>query len=182
MLSFHKQRNEVIKLFNKLRCQAVIDSGTSFYSAPEEFVTELNGRLAVDRLCQNIDSLPLIEISLKESTYNKAKVSNTFNLTLQSKDYVTTEKVNISIEENNEFVSLNKCMLDFIPTVSQDQYIIFGLKFLRKYYTVFDFSKHIIGFVDYNLAEENKDIEYEGLLKRSEMGNLISDWKMVYGM
>jgi hypothetical protein len=110
-------------------------------------------------------------------------MSRSFNITLTSEDYITKQKMNIDIETNKEFFSMSMCELDFISynSMSDRGDIILGLKFLRKYYTVFDYDRKIIGFNEYG-NNENPVEHYTDLVKdEDELDVLINDWIKIFG-
>jgi hypothetical protein len=167
----------------KVRCYAIIDSGTSYYSASRNFVKKLSDELKINQFCQNYDLLPNIIITLKSSQYDQWS-GKTFNLTLNRFDYVTKHDMNLKIEENKEMFKMNKCEFDFISynSMADKNLIILGLKFLRKYYTIFDYERKIIGFSEYKTNKSVKIKNYNEIVKsNSELDVLIEDWTKVFG-
>jgi hypothetical protein len=138
----------ICEVFPNKRCQVVIDSGTSFYSAPRRFVSRIKNLIEFHPLCQNYDFLPEITLKFKQSKFSKVNKNKYFNLTLTREDYITQKPIELDIDDIHEKVEMNKCEIDFNYNNSEDT-IILGLKFLKRYYTIFDFERMIIGFTQY---------------------------------
>ena len=136
----------------------------------------------MQKFCENYNDIPNIKLIIKKSKYDTSLQESHFELTLNNYDYISKKNMNLEFESNNEIFSVNNCELDFIPYNSLDNKneIILGIRFLKKYYTVFDFQRKIIGFSKYN--DKYDQIDYLSLIKsESEMDLLIDDWKKIYG-
>jgi hypothetical protein len=159
----------------------LIDSGTSYYSASKRFIKRLTEVIKFNKLCQNYYSYPDITLALNSSKYSKLHTSP-FNLTLTADDYITKQKMNVDISLNKEFFSMDYCEMDFISYSSMDDknLIILGLKFLRKYYTIFDYERKIIGFNEYTPIQDT--ISYNDMVKqKDELEVLFNDWVKIFG-
>jgi hypothetical protein len=126
-------------------------------------------------------SLPNIVITLKNSIYSR-KNTKTFSITLTPSDYITKQRMNIDIVNDKEFIDIDECDLDFISynTIDDRNEILFGLKFMRKYYTTFDYERKIIGLNEYKNVENTSN--YAELLKHdNELDLLIENWTKIFG-
>jgi len=175
----------ICDLLSNKRCQVVIDSGTSFYSAPRRLLSRIKQIIEFDTLCQNYDYLPDITLNFKQSKFSKINKNKYFNLTIKKDDYITEKPIELDIDDIHEKVEMNKCEIDFNYNNSEDT-IILGLKFLKGFYSIFDFERMIIGFSKYeNNDSTNSQIvnkySYRDLVKNKEIDSLINDWKKIYG-
>ena len=163
-----KVGNQVTNICKVLRsktgkCGAIIDSGTSHFTFPSEFVDSLGKILNIDPKCSNFHDLPDIRIIVnsRRSYFNKEKIIT--ELVLKPEDYILngrTIKSALEKEYSNssEFFedfgeniikNLNRCTASFTPidnSKSRTQFMIFGEYFLKKYYTVFDIDEKVMGF------------------------------------
>lgn len=163
-------------------CLAIIDSGTSYYRVPKSFMRHFQNNIGFNQFCDNISNLPNIKIYLKQSNLSikKPQGLETFSLDMSPDDYITHKNYNIRLTDHNfERIKLKKCLLNFSETKNNS--IIFGLKFLMKYYTVFDFGHNLIGFSNYESHDEKYQVSYKDLLNKSEINYLIKDWIKIYG-
>ena len=115
-----------------------------------------------------------------------------FEIVLNPSDYVIKE--NMSFKFNERSVSFDKCKLAFFNInigPPKGPMIVFGLNFLRKIYTIFDFQRKVIGFQGEfdNSSEFLKNInDYSDLFRGDEISHLIDNfsnshpdaWKRVY--
>ena len=115
-----------------------------------------------------------------------------FQIILKPSDYVIKE--NLTYKHMKTSVSFEKCNLAFFNInfgPPKGPLIVFGLNFLRKIYTIFDFKRKIIGFkadVDFQEEEIENIYEYSQFFKNDEISHLIENfsnsnldsWKRVY--
>ncbi len=181
-------------------CTIIFDSGTSFYSTSYEIQQMIKIHSRFDSLCQNYDSVPEIKVKLKRSIYTSDdihKYNQTFDLILNREDYITKRELNIDISDINEILKINKCDFDIFVNKNLENTIIFGIKFMKSYYTIFDFERNIIGLIrirsnsKFKQEDDNKYqntntnsydsyLKYSDLIIKSEINSLIEDWKRVY--
>lgn len=96
--------------------------------------------------------------------------------------------MSFNLKQNN--ISFKKCKLQFFEInygPPKGPLLIFGLNFLKKIYTVFDFNKNVIGFKDDNINNTPplNIVEYKDWFVRDEISQLIETfshdvWKRVY--
>ncbi|XP_053103188.1 gastricsin-like [Hemicordylus capensis] len=115
-------------------CQAIVDTGTSLLTAPQQVFGELmqyigaqedsNGQYVVS--CNNIESMPTISFVIN---------GNSFPLTPSA--YV--------LENNNGYCSIG-IMPTYLPSQNGQPLWILGDVFLRSYYSVYDVGNNQVGF------------------------------------
>ena len=130
-------------------------------------------------LCINYNTIPDIIISI----FNENK-NNIFSLILKPEDYITKTDISFKIKEDE--INLEKCELDFFEinkdVKALDNSIILGLKFLKLYYTIFDYQKKRIGFIKYNkLNKLDTNVKEKYTPPNKEIEFLANEWKQVYG-
>ncbi len=90
------------------------------------------------------------------------------------------------MKQNN--ISFEKCKLQFFEInygPPKGPLLIFGLNFLKKIYTIFDFKKMVIGFKTNEDRPSINIVEYKDWFVRDEISQLIETfsndvWKRVY--
>eukprot|EP00933_Yihiella_yeosuensis_P026573 TRINITY_DN20633_c1_g1_i1.p1 TRINITY_DN20633_c1_g1~~TRINITY_DN20633_c1_g1_i1.p1 ORF type:complete len:431 (-),score=57.53 TRINITY_DN20633_c1_g1_i1:163-1455(-) len=105
-------------------CQIAVDTGQSHIAAPPSVLRELSRRLKVQRDCSNWNQLPTIGFAVAGKVLN-----------LEREDYAA----NLNGE-----CGLQMLAQDLPPPLPR--MLIFGAPFLRRYYTVFDKGRKMIGF------------------------------------
>ncbi len=153
------------------KCGVAIDSGTSLYAGPSEFILSIKDKLSVKSDCSNYNSLPEIHIILKSRKSYKSNEKTLTKITLKPEDYLLNGHriKNYKNSEKEDFIenfteerlkSLN-CSPGFMPInvpAPRGPLFIFGEMFLKKFYTVFDKDKKVIGFSLAN-HQRNRSIE-----------------------
>uniref|UniRef100_A0A8C9GXM8 Peptidase A1 domain-containing protein n=1 Tax=Piliocolobus tephrosceles TaxID=591936 RepID=A0A8C9GXM8_9PRIM len=128
-----------LKLCENKKCRAAIDTGSSLITGPSSIVQPLIEKLNFNNNCSNKNSLPTISIVLKNVEGKNVK------LTFAPDDYI--------LEEYDEETGLTQCVLGImsldVPS-PRGPIFIFGIVFIRKYYTIFDNDHKIVGFVEAN--------------------------------
>jgi len=145
------------------KCGAVIDSGTSQFAFPPQFINFIEDALNIDPNCRNFKNLPEIKISLKARKSYKSKERIIFEIVLKPEDYIRNGRIiksSLEKEESNtqeyfedfneNYISnSNRCIAALMHVniePPRGPLIIFGEQFLKKYYTVFDRDKKVLGF------------------------------------
>jgi hypothetical protein len=129
----------------------------------------LQNQLDIEPNCKNFKSLPDIRINLKSRKYNnKNKEYEIQSIILKPEDYIIEgKKIKKRLEGiDSDFLGYAKeeCQEAFMPIDvprPRGPIFVFGEYFLRKFYTVFDRDRNIMGF---SVANHNaKDINYHNL-------------------
>uniref|UniRef100_A0ACB8F4Q6 Uncharacterized protein n=1 Tax=Sphaerodactylus townsendi TaxID=933632 RepID=A0ACB8F4Q6_9SAUR len=115
-------------------CQAIVDTGTSLLTAPQQVFGELmqsigaqqdsNGQYVVS--CSNIQSMPTITFVIGGSSFP-----------LSPSAYI--------LENNNGYCSIG-IMPTYLPSQNGQPLWILGDVFLRSYYSVYDVGNNQVGF------------------------------------
>jgi len=141
------------------RCGVAIDSGTSLFAAPSDFVDILSEKLDVKSNCANFNSLPDITINLKSRKgYDDAELITT-QIILKPQDYIIDGnkiKNNLGKSDFEKFLNdlkmeisdQSECYQAFMAIdvpPPRGPIMVFGEYFLRKFYTVFDRDKNVVG-------------------------------------
>ena len=153
------------------KCGVAIDSGTSLYAGPSRFIGSIKSKLNIDIDCTNFARLEKIRIVLKarKSYENKSDGMIDTEIVLNPEDYIIGgRRIKEQIDEENlhledkDFVkeSYHECLPAFMNVnvpPPRGPLFIFGEYFMKKFYTVFDKDKNMIGFSVAN--QSNLDIE-----------------------
>lgn len=126
-------------------CAVVLDTGTYFYTFPSYIIYAFQRQIGIKPDCSNINSIPTISIKFKAKD-NMSSQTNIMELNLSSEDII--EKLQV----NNK----SQCHIAAIPVdinKPKGPHIIFGSKFIKKYYTVFDIDNKIIAISKANNKE-----------------------------
>jgi len=120
-------------------CQAVLDSGSSVMMGPSFVVGLLQKRLNVSENCTN-RTFPTLGFKLKDSA------GKTHHLEMQADDYMDRET-----DAGDDY-----CWAHLMPMgdTGRGPIFVLGMPFLRKFYTVFDIERKMIGFADAKQPEE----------------------------
>jgi hypothetical protein len=106
------------------QCRAILDSGTSQIVGPPAWVDKIKQRLNVNTDCGNNDKLSTLSILTQSG--------ETFEL--QPDDYV------------HRMSRTGGCFVSVTPMEGfSDDTIILGLPFLRRFYSVYDIEKNMVG-------------------------------------
>ncbi len=159
------------------KCGVAIDSGTSLFAGPSEFILSIKDRLSVKSDCSNFFSLPDIHIVLKSRKSYESKEQTLTKITLKPEDYLlnghriknykNSEKEDFIENFSEERLKSINCSPGFMPInvpAPRGPLFIFGEMFLKKFYTVFDKDRKVIGF---SLANHQKNKISENLLLTS---------------
>lgn len=106
------------------KCQAIVDTGTTFITGPDEVITAVRNAVELKEDCSNVKSLPDISFLLGRHV-----------LSLKPADYVL---------QTNNACTLALMPLDIPPP--RGPLTILGEPFLRRYYTVYDHNHMRVGF------------------------------------
>jgi len=147
------------------RCGVALDSGTSLFAGPTNFVRYMKQRLGINRSCLNFKQLPDIKIILKSRINYKNKEYNTNYITLKPEDYVIdgdkiAQDVDLFGMNDQDFMGLSnwECEAAFmaidVPR-PRGPILVFGEYFFRKFYTIFDRQENVIGFSESNHKKIN---------------------------
>jgi hypothetical protein len=155
------------------KCGVAIDSGTSLFAGPTNFIHNIRDRLGVNKDCLNFKNLPDIQIILKSRKSYKSKEKILTQITLKPEDYLINGKrvkenlENLENSNKEDFMenmtedvinNLNQCHPAFMPIdvpAPRGPIFIFGEYFLKKFYTVFDRDEKVIGV---SVANHNANI------------------------
>lgn len=155
------------------KCGVAIDSGTSLFAGPSNFIHYIKDRLSVQHDCSNFESLPDIQIILKSRESYKDKNMIYTQITLKPEDYLingrrikktlNNKKTHFSDYFENlsdeEIANKNECHSAFMPIdvpPPRGPLFIFGEYFLKKFYTIFDRDEKVLGF---SVANHNDTID-----------------------
>lgn len=152
------------------KCGVAIDSGTSLFAGPTNFIRHIKDRLGVNKDCLNFKNLPDIQIILKSRKNYKSKEKILTQITLKPEDYlINGKRIKKSIDSQNQddflenfnediIKNKNECQAAFMPIdvpAPRGPIFIFGEYFLKKFYTVFDRDEKVIGV---SVANHNDNI------------------------
>jgi cathepsin D len=151
------------------KCGVAIDSGTSLFAGPTNFIRNIKDRLGVNKDCLNFKNLPDIQIILKSRKNYKNKEKILTQITLKPEDYlINGKRIKEYIDSQNqddflenfneEIKNKNECHAAFMPIdvpAPRGPIFIFGEYFLKKFYTVFDRDEKVIGV---SVANHNDNI------------------------
>jgi len=104
---------------SKTGCQAVVDTGSSLIMGPKRMVNSLENVLLKNvKNCKDLSALPSLGFRVGNRTLN-----------LEPEDYMD--------------VGPKTCLFSFldVPDTGKGPLVVLGMPFLRKYYTVFDFTE-----------------------------------------
>ncbi len=140
----------------------------------------LQNQLDIDENCRNFKSLPDIKINLKSRKYENNNEYKIESITLKPEDYIIEgKKIKKRLEGiDKEFLSYAKeeCQEAFMPIDvprPRGPIFVFGEYFLRKFYTVFDRDRNLMGF---SLANHySKDINYHNLNIKTPYDDIDTD-------
>jgi hypothetical protein len=133
--------------------------------------------IGFDSLCTEYNNYPSIKIVLKKSPkmVNKGKK---FEIEIPVQDYVIKQNINFQLKISD--ISFEKCKLAFFDInigPPKGPLIVFGLNFLRKIYTVFDFGNKVIGFEFQPENENSQQIsDYKDNFVKDEISQLIDNF------
>jgi len=106
-------------------CFVALDTGTTDLAGPSRIIEALSQRLNVEPDCSNLDHLPRLGFLVNGQTLN-----------LEPKEYIDDDAI--------DGCQMALMSLDIPPP--QDPMFIFGIRFLEKFYTVYDNVNSRIGF------------------------------------
>ena len=113
---------------NQKYCKAVIDTGTTLFTGPSQDLKILLEKIGVNINCNGLENAPKITFVLNGDKY-----------IIEKDEYILKEE----IEGKNECSSL---MMPMDVEEPHGPVWIFGVVFMRKYYTVFDRDNDRVGF------------------------------------
>ena len=111
-------------------CSGIIDTGTSMIAAPSDIYNKLDKKLQVDFNCNNINLLKNLIIKISGVEF-----------ILEPNFYIL--KIPDTLSYNDNCLS---AIMQIDNLNNNDQTIILGLPFLKKYYNIFDRDNKKIGF------------------------------------
>ena len=142
-------------------------------------IEKLNNILNIDNSCGNYNELPSFKLMFKESQFSKKK-NREDTIIIDKQDYVMYNEVSANANSlflKNEF-KLKTCELAFIQINSP--FLVLGLRFLKKYYTIFDFERNIIGISTMkNTTKSKYGKNYnDHVFKKDEIESLIDQFRI----
>lgn len=105
-------------------CYVAVDTGTSQLAGPSDIMSQLEERIVVKPDCSNFDELPLLGFVIGSQVLN-----------LKPKDYV---------DQVGSTCAISMMSLDVPPP--KGPLFVFGIPFLQKFYTVYDYANQKVGF------------------------------------
>jgi len=105
-------------------CGVAVDTGTSQLAGPSWLISELTRILDVQSDCSNFDTLPSLGFIVEGHS-----------LTLSPHDYV---------DYSRDYCEVALMQLDLPPP--KENLFVFGIPFLQRYYSVYDFANDRVGF------------------------------------
>lgn len=138
LLGIHLSGNSLGICENK-NCRAAVDTGSSLITGPSSIVQPLIEKLNLEQDCSNKNSLPVISFILKNVEGKNVK------LDFAPDDYI--------LEDYDEETGSTQCVIGIMSLdvpAPRGPIFIFGIVFMRKYYTIFDNDHKIVGFVESN--------------------------------
>ncbi|SOV18669.1 plasmepsin I [Plasmodium sp. gorilla clade G2] len=115
------------------KANAIVDSGTSSITAPTEFL---------NKFFEGLDVVKIPFLPLYITTCNNPKLPT---LEFRSAANVYTLEPEYYLQQIFDF-GISLCMVTIIPVDLNKNTFILGDPFMRKYFTVFDYDNHVVGF------------------------------------
>lgn len=153
------------------RCGAAVDSGTALYAVPPVFMNTINQAINVNDNCDGFGSLPDISISFRTRSDYFGFQYVTKEIVLKPEDYIIDgDRIKEEYEKNSvDNFLLDKgnsmtCKLAIMPLEvpkPRGPIFILGGFFLKKFYTVFDREKKVLGFAEAGKADGIIDTPYD---------------------
>ncbi|CRG95343.1 plasmepsin VI, putative [Plasmodium gallinaceum] len=119
--------------------RAAIDTGSSLITGPSSFIQPLIEKLNLENDCSNKNNLPNISFILNNIEGKKVK------LEFKPDDYIIED-----VDNNNNSVQCAIGIMSLDVPSPRGPIFIFGISFIRKYYTIFDNDHKIVGLVEAN--------------------------------
>jgi len=136
-------------------CRVAVDTGTSQLAGPTTVIKKLSSMLNVQSDCSNYNSLPKLGFIIGGHVLN-----------LAPRDYVD--------KTDDDYCDVSLVSLDVPPP--KGPLFVFGIPFLQKYYTVYDYSTTRVGFAIAKHVDEQPEmlLEINGARTRKPDSSFLS--------
>lgn len=159
------ERLHVCDSYSNGECPAVVDTGSSLLTGPTDGVDKLLAKLPLEQNCKNLDAMPTVNVIIKNADGHEVK----YPLTPQEYTLRTIEEVPnsggpdrlfkgfpfLGGGNDRQFELQSFCESGIGAMDVPGKKWVLGNTFLRRYYSIFDDDKGLVGFVRSIHPDEN---------------------------